>query len=69
MPVDIEEAGAVRLFVDQMVVPDLVVESAGLGLEPNSIPTEIVFDRRPLNPLEGKRKGRSVERYLALTLR
>jgi hypothetical protein len=31
MPVDIDEAGAVRLFVDQMVVPDLVVEGAGLG--------------------------------------
>jgi hypothetical protein len=27
MPVDVEQAGAVRLdFVDQMVVPDLVVE-------------------------------------------
>ena len=31
MPVDIDQAGAVRLFVDQMVVPDLVVEGAGLG--------------------------------------
>jgi hypothetical protein len=28
MPVDIEQAGAVRLFVDQMVVPDFVVERA-----------------------------------------
>ena len=26
MAVDIEQAGAVRLLVDQMVVPDLVVE-------------------------------------------
>ena len=31
MPVDIDQAGAVRLFVDQMVVPDLVVKGAGLG--------------------------------------
>jgi hypothetical protein len=31
MPVHIEEASAVRLLVDQMVVPDLVVEGAGLG--------------------------------------
>ena len=31
MPVDVEQAGAVRLLVDHMVVPDLVVEGAGLG--------------------------------------
>ena len=30
VPVDIEQAGAVRLLVDQVVVPDLVVEGAGL---------------------------------------
>src|SRR6185437_15621091 len=29
--VDIDEAGAVRLFVDQMVFPDFIVESAGFG--------------------------------------
>ncbi len=29
--VDVEEAGAVGLLVDQVVVPDLVVEGAGLG--------------------------------------
>src|SRR5262249_52231705 len=29
--VDIDEAGAVRLLVDQMVVPDLVVKGARLG--------------------------------------
>ena len=28
MTIDIEEAGSVRLFVHQMVVPDLVVERA-----------------------------------------
>ena len=36
MPVDIEQAGAVGLLVDQMVVPDLVVERArfhGLNLD------------------------------------
>ena len=31
MAVDVEEAGAVRLGVDDMVVPDLVVEGAGLA--------------------------------------
>jgi hypothetical protein len=31
MAVHIEEAGAVGLLVDQMVVPELVVEGAGLG--------------------------------------
>ena len=31
MAVDIDQAGAVRLLVDQMVVPDLVVEGARLG--------------------------------------
>ncbi len=31
MAVDIDEAGAVRLFVDQMVFPDFIVESAGFG--------------------------------------
>ena len=29
--IDVEEAGSVRLLVDQMVVPDLVVEGAWLG--------------------------------------
>jgi hypothetical protein len=29
--VDIEEAGSIGLLVDQVVVPDLVVEGAGLG--------------------------------------
>ena len=28
MAVDIEQRGAVRLFVNQMIVPDFVVESA-----------------------------------------
>ena len=31
MPVDIDQAGAARFLVDQMVGPDLVVERAGLG--------------------------------------
>jgi hypothetical protein len=30
MAIDIDEAGSVRLLIDQMVVPDLVVEGAGL---------------------------------------
>jgi hypothetical protein len=29
VPVNVEQAGAVRLFVNQMVVPELVVEGAG----------------------------------------
>ena len=32
MPVDIEQAGAVRRLVHQMVVPDLVVEGAGFSV-------------------------------------
>ena len=31
MAVDIDQAGAVRLLLDQMIVPDFVVERAGLG--------------------------------------
>src|SRR5262249_37753833 len=31
MPVDVDQAGAVRLLVHQMVVPDLVVEGARFG--------------------------------------
>ena len=31
MPVDIDEAGAVRLFVDEVVVPDFIVERARFG--------------------------------------
>jgi hypothetical protein len=31
VPVDVEQAGAVRLLVDQMIGPDLVVEGARLG--------------------------------------
>jgi hypothetical protein len=30
MAVDVEKAGPVRLFVNQMIIPDLVVEGAGL---------------------------------------
>ena len=30
VPVDVDEAGAVRLLMDQMIVPDLVVQGAGL---------------------------------------
>src|SRR5688572_4875107 len=30
MAVDVEQAGAIRLLVDHVVVPDLVVEGAGL---------------------------------------
>jgi hypothetical protein len=29
MAVDVEQAGAVRLLIDHVVVPDLVVEGAG----------------------------------------
>ena len=36
MPVDIDEAGAVRLFVDEMIVPNLVAEGSGLGHGPVS---------------------------------
>jgi hypothetical protein len=31
MPVDVDQAGAVRLFVDDMVVPDFIVKRAQLG--------------------------------------
>src|SRR5436190_11040942 len=31
MPVDVDEAGSVRLLIDHMVIPDLVIEGAGLG--------------------------------------
>jgi hypothetical protein len=31
MAVDIDQRGAVRIVLDQVVVPDLVVEGTGLG--------------------------------------
>ena len=43
MPVDIEQAGAVRRLVHQMGVPDLVVEGAGLGHGNRQIAIELAL--------------------------
>jgi hypothetical protein len=39
--VDIDEAGAVRLLIDQMVGPDFVVEGTRIGHAENSSPFAI----------------------------
>jgi len=68
VPVDIDQAGAVRLLVDQMVVPDLVVERARLGHAKMLLGrAELIWWLgRPLAPQAGEEKGAVLSRLSAM---
>ena len=60
--VDIEEGGAVRLHVDDMVIPNLVVERARLSHRSSQLFLDLhksVADRCYLMPIGVKRKSSS----------